>query len=281
MHAPANGRFSNQAKNELRPFIPLLIGQGKLARHLVYYLTSKSIPFQHWPESRKLNHPDFKKLFPKWHAPSLKGSPTQMSVAWILVSDRAIAEVCAQIRKLDTDITLLHSSAATSVPGVLTLHPLQTFGPELYSERAYEEIPFMLIEEEWQSDLPLKISLKETFPNPVFEISNANRALYHAYCVMMANFPQLLWSQVEKESASTLPNPSKLFAPILKQTAANFLHFGKDAVTGPIVRNDVATLALHEKALAHSALLPLYQNFVKLFSTEPFSRKTFQEKEIP
>jgi predicted short-subunit dehydrogenase-like oxidoreductase (DUF2520 family) len=269
MHAPDIGRFKFQAKNELRPFIPLLIGQGKLARHLVYYLTSKSIPFYHWPESRNLNNSEFVKLL------------STSRLAWVLVSDRAIAEVCAQIRELNTDLPLLHSSAATSVPGALTLHPLQTFGPELYSESAYEEIPFMLIEEEWQSDLPLKSALKETFPNPVFEISNANRALYHAYCVMMANFPQLLWSQVEKESATTLPDPAKLFAPILKQTAANFLHFGKEAVTGPLVRNDLPTLALHEKALAHSALLPLYQNFVELFSKKTFSRKTFPEKEIP
>jgi predicted short-subunit dehydrogenase-like oxidoreductase (DUF2520 family) len=254
-----------QTKSELRPFIPLLVGQGKLAKHLSFYLTQKSIPFKHWPNARDLSSPELKKLL------------KEVSLVWILVSDRAIAEVSSRLKEIAPELTYLHASAATEVKNTLTLHPLQTIGPDLYSLSIYEKTPFVFIREEWIAHLDLKETLLQSFSNPTFEIKNENRTLYHAYCVMVANFPQMLWGTIFDEAKNKLDQDSNLFGPLLAQAAQNFLSHGKDALTGPLVRGDQATLQKHESVLAGSPLLPIYQNFVSLFSA---SQPKSHSKEI-
>ena len=243
------------SKNEPRPFIPLLVGQGKLATHVAFYLSQKKIPFFQWPKSREINTPEFQIL------------AKRASLAWILVADRAIAEIALQIKTLAPDLTLLHSSAATDVEGVLTLHPLQTFGPTLYDLKTYEKIPFVLIQEEWKASSGLKNQVKDLFKNPLIEIAQSKRALYHAYCVMMANFPQILWDEVTKESNLKLYEGVSMFEPILRQATENFIQHPSTALTGPLVRGDQVTLDRHQAALTGSRLLGIYQAFIKLKET--------------
>jgi hypothetical protein len=242
-----------QTKSELLPFIPLLVGQGKLARHLSFYLSQKNIPFEHWLDGRKL------------HDPNLKPILERVNCVWILVADRAIKELSTKLRELAPALPQMHSSAASEIPGTLTLHPLQTFGLELYPLSTYEAIPFTFVREEWATEPELKQSIETNFSNPRFEISKAKRALYHSYCVMMANFPQLLWSAVLGEAENSIHSTRALFTPILKQATENFLSQGEAAVTGPLVRGDLMTIQRHENALSHSRLLSLYQNFVSIF----------------
>jgi hypothetical protein len=247
--------MTTHSKSELRPFIPLLVGQGKLARHLSYYLTKQNIPFKHWPTSRNLADP------------VLKSQLSQVNAVWILVSDRAIAEVSRQIKELAPVLPQIHSSAATDVPGVLTLHPLQTFGPDLYPLATYQTVPFTFVREEWKNESALLDAVRAAFPNPVFEIEGSKRALYHAYCVMMANFPQLLWSAVDQDAQKTLHADRALFAPILKQATENFIQQGATALTGPLVRGDLATIEKHKTALQGSPLHELYESFATTFKT--------------
>jgi predicted short-subunit dehydrogenase-like oxidoreductase (DUF2520 family) len=241
------------SKSELRPFIPLLIGQGKLARHLSFYLTQKKIAHEHWPDGRNLTAPALKPLFAK------------SSCVWILVTDRAISELSTQLRELAPALPQIHSSAASEIPGTLTLHPLQTFGPDLYTLNEYEVVPLTYIKEEWSNHAGLKASIQSLILNPSFEISKSDRALYHAYCVMMANFPQLLWTQVTDESNVSIGLERAAFAPILNQATKNFLNLGRAALTGPLIRGDLMTIQRHENALAKSKLLNLYQSFVTTF----------------
>jgi len=241
------------SKSELRPFIPALVGQGKLARHLSYYLSLKNIPHELWPDGRNLADPKLKLMLGR------------SSCVWILVADRAITELSSKLRELAPALLQIHSSAASEIPGTRTLHPLQTFGTELYSLETYQAIPFTFVREEWATNGDLKAQITEAFGNPIFEVSKQNRALYHAYCVMMANFPQLLWSAVSAESEKTLGNTRGLFTPILKQATENFLNAGPAAITGPLVRGDLMTIQRHENALSQSRLLSLYQSFVSTF----------------
>jgi hypothetical protein len=241
-------------KNELLPFIPLLIGQGKLATHLSFYLSQKNIAHEHWKKSRDLSKPEL--------LPLLK----RVNAVWILVSDQAINEVSLRLRDLAPGIPILHSSAATEIPGLLTLHPMQTFGPELYPLTAYEKVPFVFIREEWELQLDLKNAILSALSNPTLSIPNSKRILYHAHCVMMANFPQLLWSKVCEESSPFLRDARMAFAPLLEQTVQNFIVHGKKAVTGPLIRGDKTTLEKHIRALQGSPLLPLYENFCEVFN---------------
>jgi predicted short-subunit dehydrogenase-like oxidoreductase (DUF2520 family) len=243
------------SKNEPRPFILLLVGQGKLATHVAHYLSQKKIQFFHWHRSREISSPEFQTF------------AERASLAWILVVDRAIHEVAQQIKTLAPDLPLIHSSAATDVEGVLTLHPLQTFGPTLYPLKTYENTPFVLMREEWEGASGLKTQIKDNFKNPLIEIPKSKRGLYHAYCVMMANFPQMLWDEVMKESNFNLHQSTPMFEPILRQATENFIEHGSLALTGPLVRGDRATLSRHQDALSGSKLLGIYQAFVKLKET--------------
>ena len=250
-------------KNEQEPFIPLLVGQGKLARHLSFYLSQKNIPHERWLDARKLTDPELK--------PYLLRS----TCIWILVADRAIKDLSSKFRELAPSLPQLHSSAANEIPGTLTIHPLQTFGPDLYPIETYSQIPFTFVKEEWSTHLALKTAVQAALPNPTFEISTSKRAIYHATCVMMANFPQLLWSKATEEAEGNFGGTRALFAPILKQVTENFLKQGESSVTGPLVRGDLMTIQRHENALSKSPLLPLYQCFVSTFKplTQTISKK--------
>ena len=253
--------------NRLSQFVPLLVGQGKLAQHLAFYFSALSLPFETLPSARNLRD-DL----------NLNGALNRVNAIWILVSDQAIESVknqfiaCAPRFPMLTSLPIIHSSAASDISETLTVHPLQTFGPEVYPLEVYKTIPFVFFKRELNDKLVeehalIQKQLRDILPNPQFEISNSHRALYHAYCVMMANFPQILWSAVIKDSKAINENPSALFGPILKQATENFLNLGETALTGPLVRGDLKTIENHKRALVDSALLPLYQSFEVVFKT--------------
>lgn len=249
-------------KNETAntPLVPLLIGKSKLSRHLHHYfhlLQNTSAPFlhKHYDDARDLTQPDlFRKI-------------REVNAIWILTSDQSIEgvfnELKNEMKKRDLnpeDYTFLHSSAATEIRGMHTLHPLMTFGPELYTLEQYQKIPFAIISSEADE-------LMENFrlSNPRFQIFSAQRALYHAYAVMMSNLPILLWTLTSGEIKKRLALPVDVFHPILKQTLENFVHLDSSALTGPIVRKDTATIQKNLKALGESPLTEIYQSFLTAF----------------
>ncbi len=233
---------------------PLLLGSGKLARHWSHYFQLKNISYLEWKKPHELNR-DFEAIL------------SQASSVWVLVSDRAIAELVQKILSLAPTLPILHSSAALSISGACTIHPLQTFGPELYSLEAYEKITFTLIEEEWKSAPEAAKNLIERLGNQTQTIPHHARTRYHANCVMVANFPQILWSAVFSNLADSGSLSANAFHPLLKQSVENFLVHGSSALTGPLVRNDQITLQKHLTSLANTPLAHTYQTFIELYSS--------------
>jgi hypothetical protein len=238
------------------PLIPLLLGKGKLARHLHHYFHLSHFPHKHFEDARDLTNPELMRKI------------REVNAIWILTSDQSIESVYRslqeEMQKADCNpdhYTFIHSSAASEIKGMHTIHPLMTFGPELYTLEQYQKIPFAMISSD--SD---ELSESFTVPNPRFQVFSAQRALYHAYAVMMSNLPILLWSLSSKEAKNRLGLPPEIFDPILKQTLDNFLQHRSSALTGPIVRNDTTTVQKNLKALGSSPLVEIYQSFLTAFN---------------
>lgn len=237
-------------------FYPLLLGRGKLARHLHHYF--HLIDFQH----KHYDLPIRDELGDEEIDRKLKA----VNAIWIMVSDQAIAPVLEKVKKRLLELGedpnryhFVHSSAATEVAGMSTLHPLMSFGESLYSIEQYRDIPFAIFDGENKSK-PLPYPL----PNPHFWVPQERRALYHACAVMMSNLPVLLWSEVAKTVERKLDAHTDVFHPILKQTLDNFIAHGASALTGPIARNDQATIDKNLQAIEGTPLHSIYQSFLLL-----------------
>ncbi len=246
------------------PIVPLLIGKGKLARHLHHYFHLIEYPHKHYDDARNLIEPDlYRKI-------------SEVNAIWILTSDQSIDSVFQALKiemiKRDLDpekYTFIHSSAATEIRDMHTLHPLMTFGPELYTLEQYQKIPFAVISSDAET-----LSENFTLTNPRFQIFSAQRALYHAYAVMMSNLPILLWSLTTAEAKQRIALSPDTFHPILKQTVENFIHSSNAALTGPIARNDTATIEKNLKALGKSPLTEIYQSFLTALKEKPDDHST-------
>lgn len=89
--------------------------------------------------------------------------------------------------------------------------------------------------------------------SPTLTVPEARRPLYHAAAVMAANFlPPLLDAACRMLERAGVSHEETLPAllPLVRGTLANIEEVGLDAaVTGPVARGDVETLALHLRAL--------------------------------
>jgi len=247
------GLQRNPSGSELK-LKPLLLGNGRLAKHLHHYFHLLDLPHSHFENARDLDSAELHRKL------------ENVNAIWILTSDRSIADVKNKLESViagfankQSHYTWIHSSAATDVEGMITLHPLMTFGPELYSLEQYERIPFAVIDNgtEIRDMLP--------FSNPTFTIASEQRALYHAFAVMMSNLPVMLWSLASEHSNRELGLSPHVYAPILKQTLDNFLSQGAKALTGPIARGDQTTIDKNLTALRgvdQIQLAQIYESFL-------------------
>ena len=178
---------------------------------------------------------------------------------------KKIEPVAEAIVKKFPEAKLVHASGSIAIPRVHTLHPLNTFGPTLYDQSIYEKTSFTVIEEEWRDHPEALLGFFEYFSNSRLQIRSEDRALYHAQCVMIANFPQILWNGVFKEIKTKLGSDPDLFKPLLSQAVSNFLNLGGSALTGPLVRQDQVTLQKHMRALENTPFHALYQAFIQFY----------------
>lgn len=221
----------------------LLVGRGRLARHFDHVLTHllKTEPLR-WDRSMGLD--------------SLRPLAEKATHVGLAVSDSAIAELCAG-PLANLDARLVHFSGATSVPGVASAHPLMSFGPELFADDVYGRIHFAVTGAESLSEL------LPDWPNPWFRLSDQDKALYHAWCVMAGNFPVILWERMESEFAK-LGCPPEAGRLYVRQVAENFFRTGPAALTGPLVRGDQVTIEKNLAALGTSSWAELYRSFLEV-----------------
>lgn len=103
--------------------------------------------------------------------------------------------------------------------------------------------------------------------NP-FEITDADRATYHAAASMASNFLITIEAAAERlatEAGLEHDHARELLAPLVRSTVANWQTVGPQrALTGPVVRGDEATVAAQRDAVAQRApeLLDLFDVLV-------------------
>lgn len=224
----------------------LIIGSGRLAQHISHYLYLNNLKFSNWFRS-------------KHNFNQLKKFVESNDIIILAISDDAIENFINQ-NPIITNKILIHCSGCLSFENAIGIHPLMSFGNELYDYNTYKNISFII-------DFKLD-DFREMFPvfkNQVYVISRDKKAYYHALCVMSGNFTTILWSKLFKELESKFNIPKEAAFSYLSSIVNNLLLDHKNSLTGPIARGDEKTIKLNLAALKEDNFFSIYQAFVKVF----------------
>ena len=236
----------------------LLVGSGRLAKHLQFYFNEAEIPFQCWSRN---GDPQFNSLSPQTYPDSqqrLSETLKNVNCVWLLILDREIQSFVHNHSEL-RNYQLVHCSGSLVLEEAPSIHPLMTFSSELYSPDFYSKILFV-------SETG-RLGLKDLCPqldNSSLAINSKLKPLYHALCVASSNFTVLLWQQAQREFEK-MGVSWKDLQPYLEQTTHNLIAAPTNALTGPLARGDYQTVSKNLDALADSPLKPVYETFLKLF----------------
>lgn len=218
----------------------LILGSGRVARHMSYYLSLLEIPFIQW-DGRE----------------SIKSLIAKVDRILILVSDAAIEKVIRE-NELKEKSKLIHFSGALVTDLAFGAHPLMTFGDDIYDFKTYKEIPFII-----EDGGPDFSDLLPGFLNLSFKISRELKPLYHSLCVLSGNFTVLLWQKFFKDMKEKFGVPEEAIRPFLHQTLVNLEKNPDAALTGPLSRRDLETIDKNIAALASDPYADVYRSFVK------------------
>lgn len=227
----------------------LIIGSGRLARHLKHYFQLLDFKYSDWDRTQD--------------AQVLSCNLDNASHVLLAVSDSAIANVY-QKHFDGFDRTVVHFSGALIVPGTIAAHPLMTFGEKLYSLEFYQKIHFSLTgANQLTQALP---GLQNSFSI----LSSEQKPLYHALCVMGGNFTTLL---VQKMLAgfNEMNLPSEAANEYMQRILENVFENPQQALTGPLARRDRGTIEKNIAALGRDPYQKIYSAFVQTHWPEYFN----------
>lgn len=221
----------------------LLVGGGRLARHLSHYMGQVGMSFTSW------NRNDDSTASLVYHLNS-------HHYTLLCINDDQIASFCTEFQNEKTHF--IHFSGAFSHPDIIGLHPLMSFGTDLYDLNTYTSIHFIGSETEkkFRHIFPL-------FSNPYSQLNEDQKSLYHGLCVLCGNGTTLIWDLVAQEF-ERLQLPTSALEPYLKQVTKNILDNKKGRWTGPWYREDQETILRNREALSGSELKNLYLELEKL-----------------
>lgn len=222
-----------------------IIGNGRAAKHFTHYLDLLDIPYLQWHR--------------KQSAEKLHQIAKQCSPILLLINDDAIQSFIEQHPFLQSAL-LVHFSGNLHTPLVYGAHPLLSFSGQLYTHEIYQKTPFICDE-----GSPAFNKLLPGLANPHFTIPTASKPFYHALCVLSGNFTVILWQKFFSELEQKFHIPKEQAYPYLEQIMTNLLTDSKNALTGPLVRNDTKTIAAHLESLANDPFQPVYQAFLEAF----------------
>jgi len=212
-----------------------IVGGGRLARHFSHYFHLLEIPHSRWTRDCGSSFNTSELLDAELR---LRETVVGADRVLLLVSDNAIGVLLKQYPFLH-EKQLIHCSGALSFPGVAGAHPLMTFADQLYALDTYQSVPFMCEAGHDFEDLSM--------------------------CVMAGNFSQILWKSISERFEQQFGLPAETLHPYLKQLSSNFIQSPETALTGPLARNDVATIERNLAALAGDPLEDLYRAFVTYY----------------
>jgi predicted short-subunit dehydrogenase-like oxidoreductase (DUF2520 family) len=173
-------------------------------------------------------------------------------VVLLCVPDREIAAAAAAVRDLAPLVG--HTSGATPVAGTgvdFGLHPLRSFAGEERAD-AFAGVGCAVAATSPEA-LRVAEELAASVGGHPFEVTDAQRAGYHAAASIASNFLVTLEAAAERvAAASGLPAGFRAhLVPLVRGTVENWAAHGpRAALTGPIARGDEATVERQRAAIA-------------------------------
>lgn len=229
----------------------LLIGDGRLSRHLERYFGLLGLEHRLWSR--------------RWQAegrcPELSRLVHPHTHALLAISDAAIEPFIAAHPEL-AQAVCVHFSGSLSTGLAVAAHPLCSFAATMYGRDFYERIPFVLD----RGSAPLGV-LVPGLPNPAFHIDAALRGRYHALCVLAGNFTTLLWRKLFFELGTEFGIPQAQALPYLESIAKGLAGEGVP-LSGPLIRGDRATIQRNLDALQGDPFEIVYRAFVSAYEQQ-------------
>jgi hypothetical protein len=241
-------------KKNLRPTY-FILGDGRLANQFRHYFQTQNLTLESW--SRKA---EAQKLCASLESLSQSLSPDTRCL--LALSDGALGAYASLLQKKGFH-RLAHFSGTAQVEGVASFHPLMSFPDTALSAAEFERIFFVGSESEEK--------FRDFFPslkNPYQQIEEADRALYHANCVVAGNFANILWKNTMRDFEK-MGLPQRAFQVYLEAVLSNFLKDPARSLTGPIVRGDLATIRKNLEALGDDFRAEIYEVILREYGFAP------------
>jgi len=226
--------------------------------------------------SRNLSHAKAAAVFigGSAHAVPYRDIPLHASHVLVAVSDRAIAPVAEELASGNGRIRVALHTCGSHGPEVLaplqavgvscgSIHPLQTIRDASRGAAALRSAAFSVSGDSHALDWAEEIAT--TLGGQVLHIKPGDRHLYHAAAVMASNYIAALLDSAEQLMLlAGVPKEDALraLAPLARTSIDNVVHYGAvEALTGPVVRGDAATVAEHARAMerAEPSVAGLYK----------------------
>lgn len=242
----------------------LIIGNGRTAKHIGYYLEQLEHPVTYWHYKNE--------ALAKTPSPTIEALQKLSDASdrvLLLIKDSAIDDFLTQHPFLRTSKTI-HFSGSLDIFGISNVHPLISFGQDLFPAAFYQSIPFAQFdasEKSLQDFLP-------GLPNPSFYIPKSTKSLYHGLCVASGNLTVLLWQLVAVELEKNFHLHHDNLKPFLESVTMNLSTHWDMALTGPIARRDEVTLIKNYQALSETSLNEILKAHIKVAWPE-FAHKHF------
>ncbi len=223
----------------------LIVGNGKLSKHLQNYFILKLIPFY---------------VITRETITDFKSYASLSQKILVVINDDQIEEfILTHKDESNKDKTWIHCSGSLSTQLAESAHPLMTFTDDLYDLKTYERIPF--ITERGRKNF------KELFPelnNPEYSINPDDKLLYHTLCVTSGNFTTILW-QYFFNFLKSKDIPQDAAYEFLRATTNNLIN-SKNPLTGPLQRKDRKIISSHLNALEYSSMKDVYLAMLELYN---------------
>jgi predicted short-subunit dehydrogenase-like oxidoreductase (DUF2520 family) len=229
----------------------LLIGDGRLARHLRRYFDQLRLNYAMW--SRRLEAAKC--------CPALEVLVQSDTRALLAISDRAVEPFIRSHPELRKAVRV-HFSGRLASSLAIGAHPMFSFAGTFYDRELYERIPFVI-----DRGSPPLASLIPGLPNPCFFIEPEQRERYHALCVLAGNFTTLLWRKLFFELDAELRMPRQQALPYLESIMGGLGGTGAP-LSGPLSRGDQTTLRRNLAALKGDPFAQVYGAFVSAYEQQ-------------
>lgn len=221
-----------------------IIGNGRLAQHLLHWSVMLRCPVVHWQRSQ--SHAELLSMLHK------------ASTIILAINDDSLPQMASELKDLiDADQILVHCSGAQTIIGAWGCHPMMTFGQHLYELSHYQAI-------RWVVDGGAPKDLLQHFIKHRLLISPEQKSLYHAWCVLAGNGTSLLWQQCLNLWQQTFgwdQEDAVLFAESCLRTG---LSGDPNRLSGPMIRGDQTTITQHLQVLEGAGEKTCYQGLCQI-----------------